>query len=242
LNSQAKFLSSDKISVMDINGCKIVICDGDGDIDIGIGMASCDIFIDMHSSGKDDFIILPSSLEGMNIIENANNIIEKLQNLDYSKLKLGISEGNINCFKDKIIDVDVKVAYLEANEKFLFILFDSNNMENREILNHTTLNLKEDIKIFPCTTDSHNKENGKFEMKLREGNIREISKLVEKAINNADHVSAEYQKLEKNLKIMGKGAELLPTANFAVITLKFLLPFLILIASFFIIFAIIMWG
>lgn len=243
--ASAKFLIyNEKISVIDINNKKIAIYDGDGDIDIGIGLASCDVFVDMHSSGIDDFYIMPSSLRGMNIIEDTKNAITKLQNFDYKKLKVGISKCVINYLdnKNNKISVDVNVAYLEAYEKFLFILFDSNNMKNREILNNKNLNLSEDIKIFPCTTDNHYKDNGKFTLEFQERFLEEISKSVKDAIDNAEYVSADIKRIEKNFKVMGKGAELLPTANFAVIILKFLLPFLIFIASFFIIFVIVMWG
>lgn len=229
-----KFISDGKVSLLQIDSPdlkKIVFCDGDGDIDVGIGLACSDVFIDMHSSGNDDEIINASIKKGMEIIHKARNLESKLKEIESKKIQLGIAEGSIQ-------DCDIKVAFFCLNESFALLLFDSNNMQNREILDK--LKNKFGFPIFTCTTDDHQRDNGKFVIEITKDNVNYISNLIRKAIDDASDVRVKLGRVEKDVLVMGKEYEMLQAANFMTVLVKFLLPFLIFITVFFIFVAIVM--
>ncbi len=229
-----KFISGEKISVLQIDSAepkKVIFCDGDGDIDVGIGLACGDVFIDLHSSGNDEEIISASTKRGMEIINKAGNLKTTLKEIESRKMKLGIAEGSIQ-------DCDVRAAFFDLNEKFALLLFDSNNMQNREILN--ILRQKFNFPIFTCTTDDHQRDNGKFMIEIAKDDVNEVSNLIEKAMNDASNVRVKFGKIESDVKVMGKEYEMLQAANFMTVLLKFLLPFLIFITVFFVFVAIVM--
>lgn len=229
-----KFISDEKISVLQIDlpsPKRIVIYDGDGDIDVGIGIACSDAFIDLHSSGNDDEIINIFTKRGMDIINKAKNLTENLKEIESREIRMGVAKGTVQ-------DCDVRTAFFDLNERFALLLFDSNNMQNREILD--ILRQKFKFPIFACTTDQHYKDNGRFVIKITKDDISVISNLIEKAMNDADKVCAKFGKIEKNVRIMGKEYKIVDVANLMTMTLKFLLPFLILIITLFIFVAIMM--
>ncbi len=228
-----KFISTDKIYLFQIDGNNpknIVFYDGDGDIDVGIGLACSDVFIDLHSSGNDDEIINASTKKGMEIINKTRELNSISKDIENKKIMLGIAKG-------KIHDCDVKSAFFDLNKKFALLLFDSNNMRNREILLN---NLKFDFPVLICTTDSHQRENGKFMIEINNDDIQKIKSLIEESKNNVCEVDAKFGRIEKDVRIMGKEYELLQAANFMTVLMKFLLPFLIFVTVFFIFVAIVM--
>jgi len=230
-----KFISNGEISVLQIDSNepkKLVFCDGDGDIDIGIGLACSDAFIDLHSSGNDNEIITASTKKGIEIINKARNLKSNLKEIESRKIQLGIAEGSVQ-------DCDVKAAFFNLNEKFALLLFDSNNMQNREILSNI-LRQKFNFPVFICTTDSHQRDNGKFAIEIAEDDVQKAEVLIEKAVNDTCDVCARFGKIERNVRLMGKEYEMLQAANFMTILLKFLLPFLIFVTAFFVFVAIVM--
>ncbi len=229
-----KFISGEKISVLLIDSSepkKVIFCDGDGDIDVGIGLACSDVFIDLHSSGNDEEIISASTKQGMEIINKAINLKSDLKEIESRKIKLGIAEGTVQ-------DCDVKVAFFDLNGQFALLLFDSNNMQNREILN--ILRQKFKFPIFTCTTDDHQRDNGKFMIEIAKDDVNDVSNLIEKAMNDVSAVYVKFGKIERDVRVMGKEYEMLQAANFMTVLLKFLLPFLIFITVFFVFVAIVM--
>ena len=229
-----KFISDGKISVLQVDSTdlkRVVFCDGDGDIDVGIGLACSDVFIDLHSSGNDDETITASTKRGMEIINKARNLRADLKEIESRKIQLGIAEGTVQ-------DCDVQVAFFDLNEPYALLLFDSNNMQNREILD--ILRQKFKFTIFACTTDDHQRDNGKFMIEIAEDDVNSISNLIEKAMNDTSDVCVKFGKIERNVKVMGKEYEMLQAANFMTVMLKFLLPFLIFIMAFFVFVAIVM--
>ncbi len=229
-----KFISDGKISVLQVDSTdlkRVVFCDGDGDIDVGIGLACSDVFIDRHSSGNDDETITASTKRGMEIINKARNLRADLKEIESRKIQLGIAEGTVQ-------DCDVQVAFFDLNEPYALLLFDSNNMQNREILD--ILRQKFKFTIFACTTDDHQRDNGKFMIEIAEDDVNSISNLIEKAMNDTSDVCVKFGKIERNVKVMGKEYEMLQAANFMTVMLKFLLPFLIFIMAFFVFVAIVM--
>ncbi len=234
LTEYGKFISDGKISVLQVDSPylkSVVFCDGDGDIDVGIGLACSNVFIDLHSSGNDEEIINASTKRGMEIINKAGNLIVNLKEIESRKIQLGIAKGTVQ-------DCDVRVAFFDLNEPFALLLFDSNNMQNREILN--ILRQKFKFSIFTCTTDDHQRDNGKFMIEIAKDDVNDVSNLIEKAMNDTGDVYVKFGKIEKDVRVMGREYEMLQAANFMTVLLKFLLPFLIFITVFFVFVAIVM--
>lgn len=231
-SDKCRFISDDEIAVIGIGNKKIAVCDGDGDIDLGVGLASSDIFIDMHSSGVDDIITDANCMKGFKIIEKSRELSEKLGSVKEENLKVGISSGKISV---EYAEIDVKVAVMEANEKYIFIVFDSNNLKNRKILGKIQTNGK----IFPITTDSH--YMAEKTPRLHYYHLKEIERLIKEAEDNMEEVKAKVGKIKEELEVMGNGSEMLSSVNISIAILKVVLPVMAFIMSFLVIIAIFYW-
>lgn len=235
IGEKAKAVIGNRICLLDIGGKTIAFADGDGDIDVGVGMASSDIFVDMHSSSVDSgfSVMYASSLQSLNLIEEATSLKAELAKIEQEYIILGMSAGVVG-------GCEVKVAYLDVGKKIVFILFDSNNLNGRSLLHQ--FNEKFKCKIIACSTDNHQRNNGRYMFEVLPEHIYEISQLIKKAKADAEYVTASYGKVERITKLLGDGYEILPNAAVAAGFLKIVLPFVITIALIFMVLAIMLWG
>ncbi|NCO84920.1 MAG: hypothetical protein COZ66_01005 [Candidatus Huberarchaeum crystalense] len=236
VGEKAKAVIGDRICLLNIGGKTLAFADGNGDIDIGVGLASSDIFVDMHSSSIDsDFSVMyASSLQSLNLIEEATSLKTKLAKIEQEYIILGTSQGIVG-------GCDIRVAYLDVGKKMVFILFDSNNLDGRQLLQSLEKTFK--CKIIACSTDNHQRNNGKYMFEVLPEHIYEISRLIKEAKAGAEYVTASYGKVERITKLLGgDGYELLPNTAIAAGFLKFVLPFVITIALIFMVLAIMLWS
>lgn len=233
LGKKAKAVFGDHMCLLDIGGKTLAFADGDGDIDIGVGIASSDIFVDMHSSGVDSVLdnIHAGSLQGLEFIDEARLLKTKLAKEKPENMAIGTSFGVIG-------GCEVRVAYLDVGKKIVFILFDSNNLKGRLLLRKLQIGYK----IIACTTDSHNRNNGKYIFEVLPEHLSEISQLIKKAKANAEPVIARYNKIERITKLFGDAYELLPNTGVILGFLKIALPFVITLALIFVVLAVMLWS
>jgi len=231
-SDKCSIISENKISLMRIGNKKIIIYDGDGDIDLGIGISSADIFIDQHSSGLDDIIIDVNCMRGYGIIEKSHELSEKIKEIKEKNLKLGTSRGRIHV---EYGDVKFKVAVIEANKKYIFVVFDSNNLKNRAVLNK----IKTDGVILPMSTDSHYRAEKTPE--LREEHLPEIERAIKEAESDIEEVKAKIGKIKEKLNIMGHGSEFTSSVSISISLFKLVFPVLVFFMSLLIIVVIMYW-
>jgi|GEM_PF-3279547 len=235
IGEKAKAVIGDHVCLLSIDGKTLAFADGDGDIDIGVGLASSDVFVDMHSSGLDSgfMVMYASSLQSLKLIEEAWQLKTEMAKTKDEYIVLGTAKGIVG-------GCDVRVAYLDVGKKIAFILFDSNNLQGRALLQQ--LEKEDKCKVLACSTDNHQRDNGRYVFEVLEEHLPEISQLIEKAKADAEFVIAHYAKVERTTKLLGDGYEILPNSAIAAGFLKIVLPFVITLALIFMVMAIMLWS
>ncbi|OED29847.1 DUF2070 family protein [Methanosphaera sp. WGK6] len=230
------------------------------DIDYGIGLALSYqakaqtgvkdiVFVDCHNCLEGNYDRL---LAGQNRVTQLENAIEQINpNQELYPIKMGYAYNPLDEIpvKDGIGESGVKLMLTEVDtQKMLYVVFDGNNMQKgfrEQIITTIKEKYPEIDMIEVMTTDTHlvNTISGgglTVGSKHQEILLKEILKLIPKAINDLEYVQVASGTAKIQLKAFGpnNSTQLVTTLSSILSVAKLLAPLVFLVAALITIFGI----